>query len=346
VLGPLVGAAVIAQLPWGMVFWINVPVGLVAVAIVVVAFHEEIRHREHSIDVMGAALMTFGTFLLMFALVQAAALSAATIAALVAAAAVALVLLYFRERRAPEPMMPLVVWQNPVIVTANAATLVIGATLMGTTAFLPLYVQGVMGHSAIVGGFALTAISIGWPVGSAVVGRLMQRVSYRTAAAAGAVLVCLGGLTMILLDPSRGPLWAGFGAALTGFGFGVGYTPYIVAVQSSVDWADRGAATASNAFARTIGQALGAAAFGGILNIGVAEHIVGGGDLLKRILDPEQRAQMPDAVVLPLLQAIAEALHNVYLINGVLGLLLVVLAFGLPKHLGIHRTVGAASPRR
>jgi len=336
VLGPTVGAAVIARLSWAMIFWINVPIGLVAVGIVVVAFREKIRHREHHIDLVGAALMTLGIFLLMFALVQAAALSAATLAGLVATAALALVLFAFRERRAPEPMLPPVIWRTPVIVTGNSAMLLIGAALMGTTAFLPLYVQGVMGRSALVAGFALTAISIGWPLGSAVAGRLMLRASYRTTASAGGVFVCLGGVVMIFLDPSRGALWAGFGAAVTGFGFGICYTPYFVAVQSSVDWADRGAATASNVFARTIGQAIGAAAFGGVLNVGVAEHIAGGGDLLNRILDPEQRARMPDEIAAPLMRAVAESLHNVYLINGLLALVLLALAFRLPKRLGVN----------
>jgi EmrB/QacA subfamily drug resistance transporter len=339
-LGPTVGAAVIANLSWAMIFWVNVPIGLAAIAIIVVAFREKLRHREHRIDLIGAALMTLGIFLLMFALVQASALSAASLAGLVAAAAMALALFAFRERRMPEPMMPPVIWRKPVIVTGNAATLVIGAAMMGTTAFLPLYVQGVMGRSALVAGFALTAISIGWPLGSAVSGRLLLRASYRAAAVAGGIFVCLGGIVMILLDPSRGPLWAGFGAALTGFGFGICYTPYIVSVQSSVDWSDRGAATASNVFARTIGQAIGAAAFGGVLNIGVAEHIAGGGDLLNRILDSGERAAMPPDVVTRLMNAVAESLHNVYLINGALAMLLLVLAFGLPKHLGVNR--GAA----
>jgi MFS family permease len=264
-------------------------------------------------------------------------LSVATLAGLVATAVVALVLFFFRERRAPEPMMPAIIWQTPVIVTGNAATVVIGAALMGTTAFLPLYVQGVMGRSALVAGFALTAISIGWPLGSAVAGRLLLRMSYRTTAVAGGVFVCLGALVMIFLDPSRGALWAGFGAALTGFGFGICYTPYFVLVQSSVDWADRGAATASNVFARTIGQAVGTAAFGGILNLGVAEHVAGGGDLLNRILDPEQRAGMPPDIVAPLMRAVAESLHNVYLINGLLAVVLLPLALRLPKHLGVNR---------
>jgi EmrB/QacA subfamily drug resistance transporter len=221
VLGPTVGAAVIAHLSWAMIFWVNVPIGLVAMGILIVAFDEKIRHRDHSIDLIGALLMALGIFLLMFALVQAAALSAGVFAALVAAAVVALVVFYFRERRAPEPIMPPVIWRNPVIVTGNSATLVVGAALMGTTAFLPLYVQGVMGRSALVAGFALTAISIGWPIGSAVAGRMMARASYRTTAAVGGVFVFLGALMMMLLDPSRGALWAGLGAALTGFGFGI-----------------------------------------------------------------------------------------------------------------------------
>jgi EmrB/QacA subfamily drug resistance transporter len=336
ILGPLVGAWLVAHASWSMVFWVNVPIAITAWLMLALTLQERIERRPHRIDYLGSLLMILATSLLMFVLVDAAALSIAAVIVMVAASAVLLVLFLLHERRAPEPMLPIDLWRNPIIAGGNLACLMLGAVIMGSTAFLSLYVQGVMGGSALVAGFALASMSISWPFGSSAGGRLMLRTSYRTAAATGGLPLLAGSVVMIELDPSRGPLWAAAGALLIGIGMGFTINTFVVAIQSTVDWGRRGVATSTTVFTRIIGQSMGAAVFGGILNAGLADHAVRGSDAVNRIMDPALRQSLPAAELAPLVEAIAQGLHKVYLLNGVL--VLVVLATVLCLPAGLNPT--------
>jgi MFS family permease len=144
--------------------------------------------------------------------------------------------------------------------------------MMPTIVFVPTYVQGVMGDSAVVAGFALTALSLGWPVGSIIAGRMINRSSYRAMAALSGVALIAGSAMLVAMDPVRGALWAGSSAFSTGLGMGFGNTTFVLAAQSSVPFRRRGIATSTSLFMRMLGQAVGAAIFGGILNIGLAQR--------------------------------------------------------------------------
>ena len=331
-LGPLIGAFLIAHTIWPMVFWVNVPIGAVAAGMLILWLHEDVKHRQHRIDYRGAALMALGSFVLMFAVVQAIHLSIAVFVTLIVLALVLLTLFVLHERRAPEPMLPMDLLKNRIIAAGNLACFALGAIMMGATAFLSLYVQGVMGRSAIIAGIVLMTPSVAWPIGSASGGWLMLRTSYRATTLIGAVPLILGSIAMIMLDPARGPLLAGFGAALIGIGMGLTNNTFTVAIQSSVGWAQRGIATSTVSFTRQVGQAVGAAVFGGTINAELVQQGASG-DIVDRIMDPGLRGSLAPDAIAPLTQAIAEGLHNVYLITGLLGLGVLATALLLPRGL-------------
>jgi EmrB/QacA subfamily drug resistance transporter len=338
ILGPLIGAFLIAHTIWPMVFWVNVPIGAIAAVLLVLWLHEDLQHRDHRIDYRGAALMMAGTGLLMFALVQAAHLGRATLVALVAAALALLVLFFYHERRAPEPMLPMTLLANRVIAAGNIACLALGAIIIGASAFLSLYVQGVMGRSAIAAGLVLMTPSVSWPIGSSLGGWLMLRTSYRVTAAAGAVPLVLGSAVMIMLNPALGPVAAGVGAALIGIGMGFTNNTFTVAIQGSVGWAQRGIATSTMAFTRIVGQSLGAAMFGGTINAELADQHAPE-DIVDRIMDPVLRHALSAREIAPLTAAIGRGLHNVYLITGVLTVVVLATAIALPAGLSPHRNL-------
>ncbi|HXP29484.1 MAG TPA: MDR family MFS transporter [Stellaceae bacterium] len=340
IIGPLLGAFLVAHSIWPMVFWVNVPIGVVAAAMLVVSLHERLEPHPHRIDYLGSALMMLGTGLLMLALVDAARLPLGAIAGLIAAAAIVLTLFVLHERRTPEPMLPLGLWVNGIVAGGNVTGLGLGAVMMGTTAFLSLYVQGVMGRSAIIAGVALAASSVSWPLGSTAGGRLMLRTSYRATTVVGALPLLAGSLMMIALEPSRGPLWATAAAALIGIGMGFTNNTFQVAIQSVVDWRQRGIATSSMVFSRIIGQALGAAVFGGLINASLPPQLTGAAD---RVLDPNLRSALPPAEAALLIEAIAHGLHNVYLITGFVVLVVAAMALLLPPGLSPIRP--ARAPR-
>lgn len=313
------------------------PIGGIATVMLMLTLREQLHYRRHRIDYLGSALMMLATSTLMFAPVDAAKLRLDVLVGLIVAATILLAFFLLHKQWTPEPMLPLALWRNPIVASGNFVFLALGAVMMGSTAFLSLYVQGVMGRSVIVVGLALAAPSVSWPLGSLLGGRLMLRVSYRGAALAGMLPFVVGSVMMRALDPMRGPLWAATGAAVIGIGMGFTNNTFHVAIQSTVDWGQRGIATSTTLFSRIIGQALGAAVFGGLLNANLPDAVAGG-EILARALDPNLRRSLPPAEVARLMQALAHGLYHVYLITGLLVLLVAAMALHLPVGLSPVRT--------
>jgi EmrB/QacA subfamily drug resistance transporter len=344
VIGPAVGAFLVAHTTWPWIFWCNVPIGLLALLALELALRERVQQRMHRIDMLGSALMAAGVGLLMYTLSEATRASLPIFIGLLALSAALLATLIWHERRTPEPMLPLELWRHRVIAGGNLAAFAVGAIIMGTSAFLPAYIQGVMGRSPIEAGYPLMTMSVTWVVGSVAGGRLMLKASYRVAAACGGATLILGGLMMIAMTPERGVLWPALGAAINGVGLGLCNNTFQVAIQGSVDWTRRGLATSSLVFARNMGQTIGTAVFGGILNLSLADRIAGGGDLVERLMDPNLRKNLTAATANDLTLAIAAALHNVYLIVGLLSAMALLVSLSLPAGLSPLRPARRPRP--
>jgi EmrB/QacA subfamily drug resistance transporter len=335
-IGPVFGAFIVAHWPWPWVFWVNLPLCAVIVVMLEATFRENIEFHSHEIDYLGSLLMALSTFLLMYALTRAAALSYAMIALLLVCAGIAFVLLIVQERRAREPMLPLDIWRNRIVVLANAASGSIGGMQMAITAFLPAFVQGVIGESPMRAGLALTAMSIAWPTGGFVAGRALLHISYRRSSSLGAIVLVAGAAMMAALSPSLGANWAIASSFMIGLGMGLTNMGFFVAIQASIDWGQRGLVTATFNYSRIIGQSIGTAIFGGIVNAAMANTFPGGGDLASRILDPDLRRTLSPSVFMPLLDTFAGAVHHIYLINVGLAVLTMLSAWALPRGLGVH----------
>ena len=325
IVGPVLGAFVIAYAGWAWVFWVTVPIALVASLLLAVALQERIQRRAHQIDYLGAALMSLAIGLLMYAFIQANALGLIKFLAMVALSSVATVLFIVQERRAKEPILPLALWNNRVLSSANIGSFGVGCVVMASTTFLPAYIQGVMGYSPIVAGYALAIGSVTWIAGSAFGGQIMLRSSYRTATAIGGIFLLSGALVLIALEPERGPWWAAAGTSLVGIGMGLTQNTYTVASQSCVGWNERGTVTALISFSRMLGQTIGTAMYGGIVNLTLAGLL--GGNAVNRIMNPTLRDQLTTVEVGPVMHAVAGAIRNVYL--GAAVLVLVIIAAGL-----------------
>lgn len=337
ILGPIVGAALVAHSGWPMVFWFNIPLGVGAIVLLAITLRENIQRRKVRIDYLGSALMTFGTAVLMLALVQAASLSTIAFGSFLAVSALTFTLFVVHERRTPDPILPLRLWRNRFVTTGNLNALICGAAMMGIIGFLPAYVQGVMGQSAFVAGMTLMGMSASWSIGGFAAGQAILRMPYRTAALLGAFFMIAGSLLMVLLDPSRPVTWAIAASIVMGFGMGLTNNCFVVSIQVNAAWEERGVATSSIVYSRIVGQSVGTAAFGGILNAGLAGHIQAGGDLVNRILEPTLRAAIPAAEIAPIMAAFDHALHHVYLINLVLAVLVLITVAAVPAGQRLQR---------
>jgi len=336
-LGPMVGAFIATHWVWPMIFWINVPIAIVAGAILIWCFRERIEKRRHRIDWGGAMLICVGTATLMFALAQASMLGPALAAALGATGLVILGIFVVYERSVTEPIWPMSRWRDRVASSGSIVSLALGATTMGIAAYLPVYIQGVMGDSATVSGFIIMAMSASGPVGALAAGQFMLRVSYRATASAGAAIYIVGSIMMSLLDAQTGVAWLLASCLLMGLGIGMNNNTYLVAVQSESAWNQRGIATSALMFSRILGQAMGAAAFGGVLNASLSPFLKSGEDLATKIMTASGRAALPPDSATAIIGGFDHGLHVIFVILVALSLFVITVGSMLPKGRGIRR---------
>jgi EmrB/QacA subfamily drug resistance transporter len=338
IVGPALGAFLVQHVHWSVVFWVNLPIGALAIVMFALYLPEQIERREHRIDYLGGALLIIGVGSLMLALVQAHTVRAEGIGGLVTLGVIVLVMLYIHERNAPEPMLPLELWRRRVVALCNLAGFGASATMMAVSALLPTYVQGVMGRSPTVAGVVIGAQSVSWMFAAFVAGRLMIRTSYRLTAATGAATLVVGAAMLVLLDPES-PAWLPATAAFVmGIGMGFCNTTFLVAVQASVAFHERGIGTSSQMFMRILGQSVGAAAFGAIINFGVDRLLPGSGNLVNRMLDPATRASLGADSLARLSDAVGIAAHDAFRLAVILAVVTMVATMALPARLSPIRT--------
>jgi EmrB/QacA subfamily drug resistance transporter len=334
VLGPLLGAFLVEQVSWQLVFWVNLPIGAAAIAMIATFLTEPAELHPRRIDYLGSLLLMVAITALMLMLVQGGSLSHAMLAIIGAIGIATLVALAVHESSTPEPMLPLDLWRHHrIIVVGSFGGAVISAVMTGVSAFLPTYVQGAMGRSALTGGLVLGAMSVTWAVASFYGGRLMVRTTYRLTAVLGTLALIAGSAVLIALTPERGVVWASSGSLLIGFGMGLCNTTFIVSIQAAVSWHQRGAATSSCLFLRFVGQALGAASFGAVLNLTLLREAPDAVSKVDRLLDPMQRSGLDLPELTRLTEVVALGLHNTYVLAGGLSVLALGFALLLPARL-------------
>lgn len=325
---------------WKWIFWINVPFGIASIVLITLYLHEGVQKEARSLDVPGAVLLLAGVGSAMLALTQAGTWGMASVAPLIAVCGVALFLFVRQERRAPDPLMSLDLWRDPLIRYANLATLTAGMMMIGVITFLPTYVQGVLGGSALLAGFALSAMTLGWPLSAFMAGSRIGTVGVRRMVRAGAVALLIGAVVVAALARTGAPA-AGIGSFILGIGMGLLNTTSIVAIQTTVSWKQRGVATASNMLMRILGNALGAALFGGVLNAGMAAYLerqgLRGRVSLDRIHDlmpeagPRPSAPLSAETLDILRSGLSDSLHVVFWGIALLGIAGLLAAWRIPE---------------
>jgi len=319
VLGPLVGGYITDALSWRWVFYINIPFGLLCVAVIASAYPASRGISPVKVDWLGATLL--------FSCVSALliALGADSGAVLWAATALALfVALVIVERRQAEPILPVDLLAHPVISRTLGVVFLVGVALFGAIAFVPLYVQGVLGGSATEAGQVLTPLFLGWVTMSVVGAKLTVRTGYRTVAIAGSVLMTTGFVGLTWLDGHSGKALLYGSCLVLGAGMGCQMLSLLLAVQHGVERSRLGIATSLNQFARSIGAAIGVAAMGAIMSRSIATATLPGGEA--------SLSQATSMALSPLLQAqIALGLHRVFLAGAIVSAAALAATFFLPR---------------
>ena len=269
VVGPTLGGIFSALDAWRWIFFVNVPLGLLAAFLLVKNFHEVIEKREHKVDYLGAVLLTVSLSLLILGLLEGGQAWAwnswQSIGAFVVGG-LTLVAFVFAERRAAEPVLPLWVLTRRLLLTTSLIGLGTGAVLIGLTSYVPTYLEGSLKVSPLLAGLSLAALTLGWPIAAGYSGRLYLRFGFRTTILIGMVFVLLGGVSIAVFAATPSVAIVAVSCFVIGFGMGLASTPSVIAAQSSVPWNERGVVTGTGQFARSIGSAVGVAIFGAIAN--------------------------------------------------------------------------------
>ncbi len=315
VAGPALGGVLAAYADWRWIFLVNLPIGALALWLIVRHLHEPTRERDIArrprIDWAGALAVFACGGVLLTTLVQGGVawdwLSAPSLALFAAGLALIAVVVAV-ERRAAEPIIPGWVWRRRTIAAVNLALGALGLLMVAPTVFLPTYAQAVLGLAPIAAGFVLSVWTLSWPVSAALSQHVYRRIGFRNTAMLG-----IGTATLLLLAfpflPYPGEPWQpALLMLLLGGALGLFQLPLIIGVQSTVGWSERGTTTASVLFCRQTGQTVGAALFGAVANGVLAARLGGAGDL-----DSVTRALDSGAPAEHLRHAVADAVHAVYL---------------------------------
>jgi EmrB/QacA subfamily drug resistance transporter len=317
IIGPAVGGFIVDNASWRWIFYINLPIGGLALLVISLTMPRPRDRREHSIDYKGAALLATGTTALLLGLVWGGdryAWSDAHVLLALAFAAVMLAAFALVERRVREPILPFNVLRNPIVASSVLCMALVGMVMFGTISYVPLFVQGVIGTSATSSGVVLTPLMLGAVTTSFISGQWVSRTGrYRQNAIAGPVVLTIGMLLLWRMDVHTTTRDAAIAMVVAGIGIGSMMQVFVLSVQNSVRRVDMGSATALTQFARSIGSTIGVTVIGVIVNQGLPSGFHGAGQAVHR-LSPSARV------------ALADALHPAFLVAACVSALVWVVA--------------------
>ncbi|MYV98246.1 MDR family MFS transporter [Streptomyces sp. SID3343] len=327
VAGPLLGGFFVDNLTWRWVFYINLPIGAIALVVIAAALHTKEMHTRPSIDYLGITLLAGGTTCLVLLTTFGGTTypwASAQIYGLGVAAVVLIVGFVLVEKRAREPVLPLRLFRNPIFAVTAGIGFIVGFAMMGGLSFLPLFMQVVNGATPTMSGLRLVPMMIGLLVTSIVSGQLISRTGrYKIYPILGTAVMAVGMFLMSRMDEYTTTPASSLYMLVFGIGLGLVMQVIVLAVQNAVPYSDLGVATAGATFFRSIGGSFGAAIFGTIFNNRLAVHIKEaaargqgippGADKGSAGIDPASLNKLPPAAKDGFIHAYAQSLQTVFL---------------------------------
>ena len=284
--GPIIGTFITDQSRWRWVFYVNLPIGLVALAALIVYLPTDLSARTsrytgwaafRRIDFAGAALASAATISLLLGLTwggQTYPWNSPQVIGALAGAAVFFAVFIIVERFASEPVLPLSLFKNQVFASASVLSLGVGAVILALAYYLPLFLQGVLGESATNSGAVITPLTVSIVIGASASGFLVARTGrYQWLTIAGATVLCAGVFLLSRMTATTALLQAAIFMVLAGIGLGIFFSILTLAVQNAIPRTQMGVGTAATRYLQQAGSTLGIAVVGTVVNNTVASDI-------------------------------------------------------------------------
>jgi EmrB/QacA subfamily drug resistance transporter len=330
IIGPLLGGFIVDKLSWEWVFYINIPPGLLAAALVAFAWKDQVHsHARPVVDYAGAALLSASVVALLLGLVDFGTTASWL---LIAASIVLLILLLWVEGRAADPILPISLFRERLFATSISHGVLAGWAMFGSLSFIPLFVQSVLGTSATEAGITIAPMLLGWVLASILGTRMLLKIGYRRLAITGTALLTIGAFLMSRADAdiSRSTLMVF--VSLMGMGMGFSIPPFLIAVQTTVERRQLGTATSTMQFSRSIGGTLGVSVMGAALSARLASNLSASGldpELVSQLLEPLPGAE---AVINEGARiAVADAITLVFFLAFIAAVLALIATFFSPR---------------
>jgi EmrB/QacA subfamily drug resistance transporter len=274
--GPFLGGILIDVMSWHWIFFINIPFGILSVILIQKNLVETFEKKRHKIDFAGIITLSIAIIVLLNIFLSSENLNSNKNVFIVISMVITVIFLiafYKIERRAKEPIIPFDIFSKTSIIV-NLISFLASAILIGVDVYLIIYIQNVLGFSALVSGLALAPMSVTWLLASVILGRHMVKKGAKAALLISGVILLISTVLLPTLGINSPLLLVIIYASIMGFGFGGAFTTLTIIVQESVEYNKRGAATATNSLLRTLGQTIGISVFGSIFNLFIVKYFI------------------------------------------------------------------------